>query len=104
MPETLSATEIKEHNLDTVLAYRDDNLQLDHAKVVGDIVSSGGPVCDGCSPKSLGRAATLAAFAEIGTISIVEAGDRLAEFNQAVCTHLGTAALYDMPMPELVSA
>ena len=102
--EVPTATKLKEQNLDEVLQIRDGSGQLDHSQVVAAIV--GGSeigVCTDCRPISIGKAATLATWAEIGTLSMGEAAARLAEFNQVVCGHLGEIALAEASVLELVA-
>lgn len=97
MAEVRTGTEVKDDNLDEVLA-------LDSAAILAQVIEGGGPVCEACSYSSLNKAQTLASFTEIGRISIADAGARLEEYNVSVCGHLGRVATVEVGLPELVAA
>lgn len=97
MTEVRTGTEVKEENLDEVLA-------LDSAAILAKVIKGGGPVCEACSDSSLNKARTLASFSEIGRLSIADAGARLEEYNVSVCGHLGSVATGEVGLPELVAA
>lgn len=97
MAETRTGTEVKDEILDEVLS-------LDSAVILARVIEGGGLVCEACSDSSLGKAHTLASFTEIGRLSIADAGDRLAEYNLAVCGHVGSVAMTEVEQSELVAA
>jgi hypothetical protein len=97
LAEVQTATEVKEGILDEVL-------MQDSAQILDRVVAGGGSVCEACNDASLNKARTLASFTEIGRLSIAEAGARLEEFNVSVCGHIGSAAMGEVDLPELVAA
>jgi hypothetical protein len=86
-------TTTMEENLDEVLRFSQQEVEA-------SIVTGAAPVCDECAPAMKDRARCLTGFAGIGRLSIGKAVELLSAYNQAICNHLGAAAIAE-EIPEL---